>query len=155
MKFIFPIIAAILIVVIDQITKFSAFAARSNRNALEVPGVIEHVRHANQGLIANFPVPLWLIIGITLIVIIGCLVLITRETKAANQPVLWALGILLGGAIGNFIDRLTLGYVRDWILLFGHSAINLADIAIALGLLRYSIWAMAKHRNKNDYNLPT
>jgi signal peptidase II len=49
-----------------------------------------------------------------------------------------ALGVLIGGALGNFVDRLLFGYVFDWILLVGRSALNVADLCILLGALVYA-----------------
>jgi signal peptidase II len=47
------------------------------------------------------------------------------------------LAIAIGGALGNLWDRLEWSFVFDWILIVNRSVINLADIAIALGLLLY------------------
>jgi signal peptidase II len=43
-------------------------------------------------------------------------------------------GLLLGGALGNMLDRLRLGYVTDWIARGDRNAFNLADLAIYVGL---------------------
>jgi signal peptidase II len=49
----------------------------------------------------------------------------------------WALALILGGAMGNLWDRLTLGRVVDFLVLYYHDwywpAFNLADSAISLG----------------------
>ena len=45
-----------------------------------------------------------------------------------------ACGLLLGGAVGNLIDRLRLGYVTDFIARNERNAFNLADLAIYAGL---------------------
>ncbi|MBU1200010.1 signal peptidase II [Patescibacteria group bacterium] len=54
----------------------------------------------------------------------------------AKNPKLSLLLILIGG-LSNFLNRLTLGYVIDWIYLpfFPFSVFNLADIYITTGLL--------------------
>lgn len=55
-----------------------------------------------------------------------------------NGDYLWSAttGTVLGGALGNFYDRVTLGYVRDFIQLRGWPGIfNLADVFIRLGVL--------------------
>lgn len=49
---------------------------------------------------------------------------------------LWVpTGLLLGGAIGNLIDRLVHGSVTDWIKLPHWPAFNVADIAITVGVI--------------------
>lgn len=46
-------------------------------------------------------------------------------------------GLLLGGALGNQIDRLTLGYVRDYLILaaWPHEVFNTGDVFMVLGAL--------------------
>ena len=45
-----------------------------------------------------------------------------------------AVTVILG-AVGNLADRIINGFTTDYILLFGHSAINLADLLIIFGIL--------------------
>lgn len=42
--------------------------------------------------------------------------------------------LVLSGALGNLFDRILFGGVRDWIPLFSFSIINIADIAIGIGI---------------------
>jgi signal peptidase II len=54
----------------------------------------------------------------------------------AERPLAWLpTGLLLGGAVGNLIDRITEGAVTDFIKLPGWPAFNVADIAITFGVL--------------------
>ena len=53
---------------------------------------------------------------------------------ALSTPRRVACGLLLGGAVGNLIDRLRLGYVTDFIARNERNAFNLADLAIYAGL---------------------
>jgi len=45
------------------------------------------------------------------------------------------LGIIVGGALGNLINRVYLGYVIDFIVLKPFPVFNIADIGITLGLV--------------------
>jgi signal peptidase II len=64
----------------------------------------------------------------------------TRLGTKAGVPS-WATGLILGGAAGNLLDRAILGSVRDF-LLTGPVVINLADVAVLLGLaVAYGSWA--------------
>jgi signal peptidase II len=60
----------------------------------------------------------------------------TRQ-GAAVQPSgrLWALVLVLGGAIGNLIDRIRVGYVIDFIDLRWWPVFNIADSAITIGVI--------------------
>jgi signal peptidase II len=54
----------------------------------------------------------------------------------AERPLAWLpTGLLLGGALGNLIDRVSEGAVTDFIKLTGWPAFNVADIAITFGVL--------------------
>ena len=58
-----------------------------------------------------------------------------------------ALGLFLGGALGNLIDRLLLGYVTDFISV-GNFALNIADASIALGAVSLSITPLRREQRQ-------
>lgn len=79
----------------------------------------------------------WLLVGLTGLIAAGVLVWLLREK---GRPECLALGMVLGGALGNIMDRATLGYVVDYAdLHFGEvrpfQIFNLADAAISIGVL--------------------
>ncbi|MGX7108447.1 signal peptidase II [Facklamia miroungae] len=76
------------------------------------------------------------LIGITFVVIFYLLYLTWRNRESFIYSKI-AYGLLLGGAIGNLIDRLTRGYVIDMlqVRLFDFPVFNLADAALSLGVV--------------------
>jgi signal peptidase II len=63
-----------------------------------------------------------------------------------------AIGMMLGGALGNLIDRVRLGHVTDFIDPMRYPAFNVADSSIFLGvatLVLGYIWAEQHARNRN------
>ncbi len=76
------------------------------------------------------------------ILVITIIVLYVRRVPADQQLVRVALGLQLGGALGNLIDRLRLGYVVDFIDLKFWPVFNVADSAIVIGvaLLAIAFW---------------
>ena len=59
------------------------------------------------------------------------------STPAGPRPALsWGYALILGGAAGNLLDRLRLGYVIDFIDLRVWPVFNLADSAITIGMAR-------------------
>ena len=56
-----------------------------------------------------------------------------RYTFLNNGVSMAALGVVLGGTVGNLIDRLSLGYVTDFILVGTFPAYNVADASITTG----------------------
>ena len=79
----------------------------------------------------------WALVAMTAAIGIGVLVWLWRETNRADVT---ALGLVLGGAIGNILDRVRFGYVVDFLdLHFGEFrpflVFNVADAAITIGVL--------------------
>ena len=77
----------------------------------------------------------WALTGVTAVISIGVAIWIWREKLA---PQAWALAAVLGGALGNIVDRIRFGAVADFIHLhaLGYSfyVFNVADAAITLGV---------------------
>lgn len=119
----------------DLATKAWAFGISSPELDWRFQGILTWTHHRNMGITANIPVPLPLILAFTLFVL-GYAV---KELRQAILREDWIkallLGLLIGGACGNLFDRVYYGHVRDWILLFGRSAMNVADFCILIGLI--------------------
>ncbi len=69
------------------------------------------------------------------VVIIAFLLLYTHQLAAARWPIQVALGLQLGGAFGNLIDRIRFGFVTDFLDFKFWPVFNLADSAIVVGML--------------------
>jgi signal peptidase II len=77
-----------------------------------------------------------LIIAVSEVVILAILFLYPRMSEGRN--IVWVglgAGLLLGGAIGNLIDRVLLGYVTDVMLLSYLPVFNLADVCLLAGMI--------------------
>lgn len=86
---------------------------------------------------------------ITLAAVIGMLVVYFRSRP--DQRILqWALVFLIAGAFGNFMDRLLLGYVRDFLSFntFGYMfpVFNVADMALNVGVALLILDALLEGR---------
>ncbi|MCI0479070.1 signal peptidase II [Candidatus Uhrbacteria bacterium] len=131
------VVLAAGLVAADRYTKILMMAHPEAGASFSVPGCIESVSHANHGIIANIPLPLPVTVAISLVVIGIVLATGVRSLMRGDIHETTALVFVLAGAVGNLWDRLQWQYVFDWILLFGRSAINLADICIGIGILWY------------------
>jgi signal peptidase II len=88
-------------------------------------------------LTANGETGRWLLVGMTALIAGGIAWWITHEHKRGDQL---ALGMVLGGALGNILDRVRFGYVVDFCdLHFGEwrpfLVFNVADAAISIGVI--------------------
>lgn len=135
---------AALIFAVDQLTKWLII------ESLQLParGLIEIVSFFDLRWVENYGVSMgflvagsdrerWILVAVTAIIAAGVAVWIWREK--ARFDVL-ALGLVLGGALGNITDRARFGYVADFLdLHIGEwrpfLVFNVADAAITIGVL--------------------
>ena len=124
----------VLVIVLDQATKalVRSGIALGDRDAV-FPGVdLVHVR--NEGVaFSRFSGG-----GTLVAVIVGAalLALVAYFVTHLDKPLVWLpTGMLLGGALGNVIDRIRYGAVTDFIKLPGWPAFNVADVSITVGVL--------------------
>ena len=94
----------------------------------------------------------WLLVAFTGAIAIGVAVWMTREEKPVDRA---ALGLVLGGALGNILDRIRLGYVVDFAdLHFGEwrpfLVFNVADAAITIGVLILLVRALLIREKRPD-----
>jgi signal peptidase II len=74
---------------------------------------------------------------VTILVSLALLALLAYFARHAAQPLMWLpTGMLIGGALGNILDRVRHGSVTDFVKLpLGWPPFNLADTSITLGIL--------------------
>jgi signal peptidase II len=118
---------------LDQVVKQFFFEHNSSFSFLA--GWIQSIKHENYGIAFNLPVPQGLILSITFLACLAILWAVFRAAQRNQLLICLFLGFLLGGALGNAYDRWQLNYVRDWLLLWHRSAINLADLGVLFGLV--------------------
>jgi len=132
---------SVLIICTDQMTKRIAYENLYGQPAIEVFPFLQWVMVFNRG--AAFGLfsdsgggQHWVLGGLALAVSIFILIWL-RQTGRSNAILSLGLACVLGGAVGNLIDRLVNRYVIDFILLHYNSwyfpAFNVADIAITCG----------------------
>ncbi|MBQ7351643.1 MAG: signal peptidase II [Clostridia bacterium] len=139
------IILAIIVVVgfvIDLITKLIFARALSNGEVLVIiPKLLEFRYVENTGAAYGMlSGKTWLLIVITLIFIIG-FGIYDFFNHANNWWYLFGMGMILSGAVGNFVDRIFLGFVRDFIdLKIFNFVFNIADALITFGIICLGIF---------------
>jgi signal peptidase II len=127
-------ITALIVVVVDLLSKSWAFSATTPGDEVDVIPGITIGQTRNEGIAFGFfagrP---WIVFGL---MGIALSVLVYFYLRHRSRPGLWlATGLLLGGAIGNAIDRISLGYVRDFINFPHFPTFNLADVSITAGVI--------------------
>ena len=133
---------AILVLFLDQVSKLAILEFVAPPAAgIPLTGFLAIVLVWNRGmsfgmLNSGDPLVPWILGALAVAVSIG---LIWWLARAHRWLVIAGLGLVLGGAIGNLVDRLLYGAVVDFVLLHAGRwqwpAFNLADSAITLGVL--------------------
>ncbi|MBX2870287.1 MAG: signal peptidase II [Acidiferrobacterales bacterium] len=141
--YIFCLFIAALIVVLDQYTKHIAYDALFGRSGIVILPIFRLDLVFNEGAAFGFlgDAGGWqriLFIAIAAIFSIVLLVWIWKEHRK-NAWLSVGLAFVLGGAIGNLIDRVAAGYVIDFLVVHYEQwyfpAFNIADIAITVGAI--------------------
>ena len=146
-KYITAIIIAALVVAADQLSKWLVVRHIPLFGKVEFLPFLDltHIRNpgAAFGIFRDMPenmrIPLFVVVLIAAVVVIFYFL---SQTRSGDRLLLVSLSLILGGAIGNSIDRFKLRYVTDFIDFhwFGNPALhwppfNLADSAITIGVI--------------------
>jgi len=133
---------ALVVIVLDQLSKFWVLEVfrLPERGTVELLPVLSLTmvwnRGVSFGLFQSEDAGRWILAAFSLAVAIA----LAWWARKADRPVLAAaLGLVIGGAIGNLIDRIRLGAVADFIDVSGLGffpwVFNVADSAITVGVL--------------------
>lgn len=137
-------IAAVLIVIIDQILKLLAInTIKINGSVKILDGLVNFQYVENRGMAFGMLQDCrWVFIIFTIIVVLGVIIYMIK-TKPKNKFLLASLALIIGGGIGNLIDRIFLGYVVDYIQLSFFSPVcNFADYCITIGTVLLIIYIL-------------
>lgn len=133
-------VLTLLVIVLDQWTKWLIVTSMELGESVKVIDDFFYVTsHRNRGAAwGMLEGQFWLFYIITAIVVVA--LVYYMQTEAKGKPLMkTSLAILLGGAIGNFIDRLFRGEVVDFVqtFIFGYHfpIFNIADAALTIGVL--------------------
>ena len=146
---IISLVAAALLVAADQGIKAWATAQLMPVGVMVVlPGIVELRYILNDGMAFSMLAGKQeILIGVTSLMLIGVLVWLLRGKMPPLERVAWTL--VLGGGIGNLIDRVLKGVVVDYInvLFMNFAVFNFADICVCcgVGLLILSILLDGRH----------
>jgi signal peptidase II len=140
------LLAIVAVVAIDQAVKFWLLSGLDleTRGVMRLLPFLDLVPVWNTGISyglfpQNGPVGRWMLLGVKAVAVVLLAIWLSR---AGTRLTAISLGLIIGGAIGNAIDRVTFGAVFDFVLLhistasfsFRWYVFNLADVAIVAGV---------------------
>ncbi|GEL75950.1 signal peptidase II [Tenuibacillus multivorans] len=150
-------ILTLIIIFFDQITKWMVKSSMELYESVEViPGFFSITSHRNSGAAWGIlEGQMWLFYIVTVIVI-GIIIYYMQQYKNSYPWLMVGFAIILGGAIGNFIDRIYLQEVIDFIdvVIFGYDfpIFNIADSALTVGVIFVIIMMLIDEMKKKGKN---
>jgi signal peptidase II len=132
------------VLLVDQVVKWGMTAwigPDAARHRVDLVGGIvgfEYVQNTGAafGILAGQPLLLAIFAVLATALFLGMM----RTALRTHMLVPIAVGLVLGGAIGNLLDRIRMGYVVDFVAVGRFPRFNVADSAITIGLLLMA-WA--------------
>lgn len=151
---------AVVVVVLDQLTKYIASTSLELFQPIAVMPMFNWTLMHNTGAAFSFLADAggwqrWFFAIIAVVVSVVIVLWIKRLEQHEKWQAI-ALALILGGAIGNVIDRVWLGYVVDFIQVYYQQwywpAFNVADSAIFIGVMMIIIDSIREYRAERQNN---
>ncbi len=148
------IIIIVLLVAADQLTKFLIWTPLPTNGTVPViPGVLNFSKVGNEG--ASFGMlqgAQVFFIVMTVIVLIAAGYFMIRFRHKQSRFFRIVIAVVFAGALGNLIDRVAFGYVRDFVDIrlfsFWNYVFNIADAALVIGAILLCIYLLFVHKDK-------
>lgn len=143
-------------VLIDRLTKIWAMqtlTAMPNMQTTVIPGVLNLHYVKNTGAAFSMMQGMrWLFIPVTIIIISVLTFYLVKQRKAEPLYTRVALAAVIGGAIGNLIDRIMYGYVVDMIepSFIDFAVFNVADIFVTCGTIALVVIILCFSKDKKN-----
>jgi signal peptidase II len=136
-------LVAVGVIFVDQVTKAIVTESISRGEKVDVIGPLKFTLTFNDGIafgLAGGGGILVIALSMVALVALGAFI-----ASAPDRPGTWlAGGMILGGALGNLLDRVRLGHVTDFVLLPSWPAFNVADASITVGVVLLA-WTVIRH----------
>jgi signal peptidase II len=152
------LLLSLFVILADQASKSYIAGHFGEFEFIKVLPILDITRMHNVGAAFSFLASAsgwqrWVFIGLALVVSLGIIVWLLRLPRGAHALLCGGLALVLGGAIGNVIDRIRLGHVIDFIHFHWDQAyfpaFNVADSAITVGAACLLLDALLEGRRKN------
>lgn len=139
------LVISLVVIILDQLLKgYIQANFQVGETKTVIPGVLSFFYLRNDGAAGNIlSGQMWLFYLIT-VVAVGVVIYYLYNPKYRNALFDTGLGLVLGGIIGNFIDRIRFHYVVDMFQLdfIKFNIFNIADSAITVGIILVFIYLL-------------
>ena len=142
---------AVAVIILDQLTKFAATDYLTQHGEIHLAPFLNLVLVQNTGAAFGFLSSAggWQNVFFIIVAVAACAFILWMSWRLSARDRLFAIALMLvlGGALGNLLDRLIYGYVIDFIDVYYDTwhwpAFNVADSAITIGAILLIIDALS------------
>lgn len=147
------IILSIIFLIIDQITKILVVNSLVPGENIEIiKNIFSIIYTNNTGAAFSILLGKRIFLIVVAVLIIGVLLYYIKRNKIEKKIDIIALSFVIGGSLGNLIDRIVRGYVIDFISIkignYNFPIFNVADILIVIGV--FLLLLSSRRRQSND-----
>ena len=137
-----------LCIIADQALKLWTVANLALYESMPLlPGIVElyYIRNTGGGF-SILTGHTWLLTVLT-VVLMGILAALLIKKVFTHPLAMWTLTLIIGGGLGNLIDRVRLGYVVDMFNLtfINYPVFNIADIFVVCGAIGFAVYYLLLH----------
>lgn len=148
------IILSIIFLIIDQITKILVVNSLVPGENIEIiKNIFSIIYTNNTGAAFSILLGKRIFLIVVAVLIIGVLLYYIKRNKIEKKIDIIALSFVIGGSLGNLIDRIVRGYVIDFISIklgnYNFPIFNVADILIVIGVF---LLLLSSRRRQSDDN---
>ena len=147
--------AGVVLAALDQLFKLlvvSNFEVGQSQSV--IPGLLNITYIRNEGVAFGlFAGMQWIFVIIT-VILLALLIFYMFKKRPESRFFYFTVALIVGGGIGNLIDRIAYGYVVDYLSLsFFHPVCNFADYCITIGVILLAVYLLFfadRGKKKND-----
>ena len=142
-----PVTVGLLVLLADQISKawiLAELGPEPRTRSIDLMGDwlrLVYIRNTGVafGLFSGFPL---LFTFVTMLVTAAVVVAFVRYLPNESRWIQTSIGLIVGGAIGNIIDRLRFGYVVDFVSVGWWPIFNIADSGVSVGVTMMTLYLL-------------
>ena len=147
-------VLAVVVLLLDQSTKSLIVAWLDWGESWPAEGFLRITHARNTGTAFSLFQGHNNVLSFIALLAVGVLLWVYATTGARSFVLRLALGLQLGGALGNLLDRLQQGYVTDFLDVGPWPIFNVADSAISVGMV-LMVWYFFSHREEESASVST
>ncbi len=127
------VLIAVLFFVLDRVAK--EYVLRLfDPPLIIIPGFFSFVSQENPGIAFGIRLPFFVQLLLTPTLLVVGMKMLIDNIDMKRWYILVIVGVVVGGALSNFVDRLLYGAVIDYIAVWRYPVFNIADMGIVIGI---------------------